>query len=617
MRRRPLISLLAAAAFAAAGTTALPAHSAEAGWTIAPTPVPVGPTESLLRSVSCVSAQACMAVGFTDDGHPAVYGEAVNIGSLAESWNGSSWTQVPTPASAGANPELYSVSCASAVFCVAVGHTGGDSAENATVFDDVAEPASRAIVETWNGTAWTVQPNPAAALPGSTLGGVSCRSASFCMAVGASDVQARGRALAEVWNGTSWKLQTPPPIAGRGAHLQAVSCVPGSCQAVGTYLPPANALPPADVLPLAERWDGSRWSVQHPSIKGVEYGLSGVSCVSRSFCLAVGSVGARAGPTVAPPFAERWNGSRWTVVTSGLPKHGELHGVSCVTSAFCLAVGQLDDQPGPLSGTAGPLLESWNGSRWSGSTTPAIPVPPLTPGDPFPDPLDPALLGISCVAQIGCTAVGAQGAGSNLVPLAQSEAGAPSAPPPEPPVPVLGRSADVKTISGTVTARLPGNHAFVPLSSSTQIPFGTVVDATRGSVSVTTAGPHGATQTVTLSEGEFVLTQSRNGMVAATLAGGDFLACPTARERAHVARAASKHATGKHVVRKLWAEGHGNFTTDGNYASASVRGTRWLTEDLCEGTLIHVATDRVAVVNRVNHRHIIVKAGHSYLAKAP
>jgi hypothetical protein len=602
---------VALAALAAAGAMAVPAHSAEVSWTIVPTPVPVGPTESLLRSVSCVSAQACMAVGFTDDGHPEVDGEAVNIGSLAESWNGSSWTQVPTPASAGANPELYTVSCASAAFCVAVGHTHGDSVTNATVFDDYAEPASRAIVETWNGTAWTVQPNPAAALPASTLGGVWCRSDSFCIAVGASRVQARERALAEVWNGTSWKLQTPPRIAGQGAHLQAVSCVPGSCQAVGSYLPPGNA------LPLAERWDGSRWSVQHPSISSLEDELFGVSCVSRSFCLAVGSATTRAGPTVAPPFAERWNGSRWTLVTSGLPKHGPLYGVSCVTSAFCLAVGQFDDQPGPLSGSAGPLLESWNGSRWSGSTTPAVPAPPLTPESPFSDPLDPALLGISCVAQIGCTAVGAQGAGSNLVPLAQSEVGAPSAPPPEPPVPVLGRSADVKTVSGTVLERLPRNHAFVPLSSLTQIPFGTVVDATHGSVSVTTAGPHGTTQTVTLSEGEFVLTQGRNGMVVATLTGGDFSVCPTASERAHLAHAASKHTTGKHVVRKLWAEGHGNFTTDGNYASASVRGTKWLTEDLCEGTLIHVATDRVAVINRVNHRHVIVKAGHSYLAKAP
>jgi hypothetical protein len=614
MRRRPLISLLAAAKFAAAGTMALPAHSAEAGWTIVPTPVPVGPTESLLRSVSCVSAQACMAVGFTDDGHPAVNGEAVAIGSLAESWNGSSWTQVPTPASAGANPELYTVSCASAAFCVAVGHTGTNAVTNATVFDDYAEPGSRAIVETWNGTAWTVQPNPAAALPASTLGGVSCRSDSFCIAVGASRAQARERALAEVWNGTSWKLQTPPRIAGQGAHLQAVSCVPGSCQAVGFYLPR-----PEDPLLLAERWDGSRWSVDPPG-NNLAPEPNGVSCVSRSFCLAVGAGGPSAGPTVAPPFAERWNGSRWTLVTSGLPKHGPLYGVSCVTSAFCLAVGQFDDQPGPLSGTAGPLLESWNGSRWSRSTTPAVPAPQLSPEDPFPDPLDPALLGISCVAQIGCTAIGAQAAGSNLVPLAQSEVGAPSAPPPEPapaPAPVLGRSADVMTVSGTVLERLPGNHAFAPLSSSTQIPFGTVVDATHGSVSVTTAGPHGTTQTITLSEGEFVLTQGHNGAVLATLAGGDFSVCPTASERAHIARSASTHTTGKHVVRKLWAEGHGNFTTDGNYASASVRGTRWLTEDLCEGTLIHVATDRVAVVNRVNHSHVTVKAGHSYLAKAP
>jgi hypothetical protein len=185
------------------------------------------------------------------------------------------------------------------------------------------------------------------------------------------------------------------------------------------------------------------------------------------------------------------------------------------------------------------------------------------------------------------------------------------------PAPVLAQTGDVAPVSGQVLVRLPGTRTFVALSSVAQIPFGTVVDATHGSVSVTTAGPHGTTQKITLSAGEFVLTQSHNGAVVATLAGGDFSGCPTVSERAHIARAASKHAAGKHVVRKLWAEGHGNFTTDGNYASASVRGTKWLTEDLCEGTLIHVATDRVAVVNRVNHRHLIVKAGHSYLAKAP
>jgi hypothetical protein len=77
------------------------------------------------------------------------------------------------------------------------------------------------------------------------------------------------------------------------------------------------------------------------------------------------------------------------------------------------------------------------------------------------------------------------------------------------------------------------------------------------------------------------------------------------------------HAAGKHVVRKLWSEGHGKYSTKGNYAAGAVLGTRWLTEDLCEGTLIRVVTDRVAVTNFVNHRHLTVRAGHSYFAKAP
>jgi hypothetical protein len=48
-----------------------------------------------------------------------------------------------------------------------------------------------------------------------------------------------------------------------------------------------------------------------------------------------------------------------------------------------------------------------------------------------------------------------------------------------------------------------------------------------------------------------------------------------------------------------------------------VRGTEWLTEDLCDGTLIRVTRDRVLVTNLVNHRHVTVTASHRYLAKAP
>jgi hypothetical protein len=185
------------------------------------------------------------------------------------------------------------------------------------------------------------------------------------------------------------------------------------------------------------------------------------------------------------------------------------------------------------------------------------------------------------------------------------------------PAPQLAVSGNAAPVSGAVLVRVPGSATFVALSAQQQIPFGTVVEATHGRVKVTTAGPHGGTQTGEFFEGEFVLTQGHNGLVVATLTGGDFSACPTAQQRSHLARASSSHASGKHAVRKLWANAHGSFSTKGNYAAGAVQGTEWLTEDLCEGTLIQVTRDKVKVTNLVNHRRTTVKAGHRYLAKAP
>jgi hypothetical protein len=185
------------------------------------------------------------------------------------------------------------------------------------------------------------------------------------------------------------------------------------------------------------------------------------------------------------------------------------------------------------------------------------------------------------------------------------------------PAPRLGVSGNVARVSGVVLVRVPPSTAFVPLSSLQQIPVGSVIEATHGRVSVTTAAPHGGTQTGEFFEGEFVLSQGANGLVVATLTGGNFSVCPTARERAHKARASAASASGKHVVRKLWADAHGSFSTKGNYAAGAVAGTEWLTEDLCDGTLIRVTRDKVAVTNLVNHHRLTVKVGHTYLAKAP
>lgn len=185
------------------------------------------------------------------------------------------------------------------------------------------------------------------------------------------------------------------------------------------------------------------------------------------------------------------------------------------------------------------------------------------------------------------------------------------------PAPQLTVNANLSSFSGTVLVKLPGSSTFVALSSIKQIPFGTIINATNGSVTITTILPNGKTQTITLYSGEFMLTQQHNGTVLITLEGGNFSVCPTAKERSHTARTSSTHASGSHVVRKLWANGHGKYTTKGNYASGAVQGTVWLTEDLCDGTLITVTRDSVLVTNLVNHKHFLIKAPHHYLAKAP
>jgi hypothetical protein len=69
------------------------------------------------------------------------------------------------------------------------------------------------------------------------------------------------------------------------------------------------------------------------------------------------------------------------------------------------------------------------------------------------------------------------------------------------------------------------------------------------------------------------------------------------------------------VLRLLHASGSGRFQTSGRYAAATVRGTIWLTEDFCDGTLIQVARGVVSVQDLVTHATVTVTAGHSFFAR--
>ena len=72
-----------------------------------------------------------------------------------------------------------------------------------------------------------------------------------------------------------------------------------------------------------------------------------------------------------------------------------------------------------------------------------------------------------------------------------------------------------------------------------------------------------------------------------------------------------------HIARRLWAMASGgSFSTRGDFASGAVRGAQWLTEDMCQSTLILATRERVVVTDLVRHRHILVRAGQIYIAKA-
>jgi hypothetical protein len=206
-----------------------------------------------------------MAVGVTID-------ESTGVpGGLAETWNGKSWVSLASPSPAGSQEtEILSVSCASDSSCAAVG-----------VWYDAAGEASP-LTESFNGKTWTLEKS--ADVAGEILGltGVSCSSATSCIATGYPfNRLGSPAAFSETWNGSKWSAVTIPTPAG-GAVLYGLGCASaGSCVTVGGNGTGA----------LAEGWNGKTWSIEdtvNPPGSGETSYLNGVSCSTASSCTAVG-----------------------------------------------------------------------------------------------------------------------------------------------------------------------------------------------------------------------------------------------------------------------------------------------------------------------------------------
>ena len=182
------------------------------------------------------------------------------------------------------------------------------------------------------------------------------------------------------------------------------------------------------------------------------------------------------------------------------------------------------------------------------------------------------------------------------------------------PPPQTGTSANAQPVNGTVRVKQPGSNQFITLASGQQIPIGSIIDVTKGTIDLTTTAGADQTQTARFFSGVFKLTQTKtaNPVTELQLFGGNFKKlCPTkSSKKASVSRK-------RKLVRQLWGVGKGSFRTKGKYASASIRGTQWLTQDRCDGTNVRVTEGSVTVRDFAKKKNVVVTAPKSYLAAAP
>ncbi|HET6241915.1 MAG TPA: fibronectin type III domain-containing protein, partial [Arthrobacter sp.] len=219
------------------------------------------------------------------------------------------------------------------------------------------------------GTSWEAPvrlPRPAGEVNSGEIQGLSCPTAGFCQAVGWYRLEGGGRLpLAELWNGTTWEVKSLPETGA--AILNGVSCASAtSCLAVGKYWKNGKQ------VPLAELWDGTSWTSKSPNLPfGTEESvLTGVSCPTAGNCVASGFSCAHFCPGgTRTTLIERWTGS-WAVEPS--PNEGlesnELYGISCPTTSVCTAVGESSIIDGGWQAT---LAEHLENGVWSIQPTPS------------------------------------------------------------------------------------------------------------------------------------------------------------------------------------------------------------------------------------------------------
>lgn len=354
----------------------LPAAPGQCSWTVVPSPNrEPDRLDNQLNAVAAFSDDDVWAVGVS-----YVDQEGGENFPLTMHWDGVAWTIVPVPDSFG-HGDLVDVDGTSSndLWAIGLGHDAlhWDGSHWSTVPladpgttywhlealvalapDDVWSAGNTAtghsggtLVEHWTGDRWTVvqqgsfPPEPLTGEPEAGLSGIEARPGEV-WAVGDTENVApaeTSNTLALHLTQAGWtRTATPDVPAADGkpySHLLSVAEVgPDDVWAVGIAASEPGIFGEGDRA-LVEHWDGDGWSVA--KTMPADSRLVKVLAVSGDDIWAVGSSGFSGS---FGPLVLRWDGTRWEEVPTGITGQAELSGISESSSRDLWAVGVSEEK---------------------------------------------------------------------------------------------------------------------------------------------------------------------------------------------------------------------------------------------------------------------------------
>jgi hypothetical protein len=239
---------------------------------------------------------------------------------LAEHWNGTNWTVIPT-ATLTANGELGGVTALSSTNVWAVGSAYANGSPSVT------------LTEHWNGTAWKKVASPNTNTGANQLNAVGHGGGAIWAVGTAADSVGDTFTLTERRSASAWTIIPSPDVANAKTYLDGVAVIsPTDAWAVGHWFSSHTGLTGTFVI----HWNGSAWS-QVADASGPA--LTSLQAVSAKSATDVWASGWSFANSTFSTFVEHWNGTKWSVVRPAAVANTESFGIAALGSGHARSAG--------------------------------------------------------------------------------------------------------------------------------------------------------------------------------------------------------------------------------------------------------------------------------------